>query len=38
VTDAASQAVVDTIAELPTAAGDRPIEPVVLESVDIVTA
>ena len=36
VADDASKAVVDTIAEVPTAAGDRPIEPVVLESIDIV--
>ena len=36
VADDASKAVVDTIADVPTAAGDRPIEPVVLESVDIV--
>ena len=37
VTDDASKAVVDTISELPTAAGDRPVEPVVLQSVDVVT-
>jgi peptidyl-prolyl cis-trans isomerase A (cyclophilin A) len=36
VTDDASKAVVDTISELPTAAGDRPIEPVVIESIDVV--
>ena len=38
VADDASKAVVDTIAEVPTAAGDRPIEPVVLQSVDIAAA
>ncbi|MFV0373486.1 peptidylprolyl isomerase [Microbacterium sp.] len=37
VADDASRAVVDTISKVPTAAGDRPIEPVVLSSVDIVT-
>ncbi|HWI32623.1 MAG TPA: peptidylprolyl isomerase [Microbacterium sp.] len=31
-----SKAVVDAIAAVPTAAGDRPIEPVVLESIDVV--
>ncbi len=36
VADDASKAVVDAIAAVPTAAGDRPIEPVVLQSVDIV--
>src|SRR6187549_473347 len=36
VADDASKAVVDAIVDVPTAAGDRPIEPVVLESVDIV--
>ena len=30
--------VVDAIASVPTAAGDKPIEPVVLQSVDIVAA
>src|SRR6478609_1559543 len=35
VADDASKAVVDTIAEVPTAAGDRPVEPVVIESIDI---
>ena len=35
VADDASKAVVDKIADVPTAAGDRPIEPVVLESIDI---
>ncbi len=38
VADDASRAVVDAIAAVPTAAGDRPIEPVVLQSVDIVAA
>ena len=37
VADDASKAVVDTISALPTAAGDRPIEPVVIESIDIVS-
>ncbi len=36
VADAESRAVVDEIASVPTGAGDRPIEPVVLHSVDIV--
>ena len=36
VADDASKAVVDTISEVPTAAGDRPIEPVVIQSIDIV--
>jgi len=36
VVDDSSKAVVDTISELPTAAGDRPIEPVVIESIDVV--
>jgi len=35
VADDASRAVVDAIAAVPTGAGDRPIEPVVLQSVDI---
>ena len=37
VADDPSKAVVDKIAEVPTAAGDRPIEPVVIESIDIDT-
>ena len=37
VADDASRAVVDAIAAVPTGAGDRPIEPVVIESIDIVT-
>jgi peptidyl-prolyl cis-trans isomerase A (cyclophilin A) len=36
VADDASRAVVDAIAAVPTAAGDRPIEPVVLTSIDVV--
>ncbi|MAP64100.1 MAG: peptidylprolyl isomerase [Microbacterium sp.] len=36
VADEDSKKVVDAISKVPTAAGDRPIEPVVLESVDIV--
>lgn len=36
VADDASKKVVDAISKVPTAAGDRPIEPVVLESVDVV--
>ncbi|WP_439591185.1 peptidylprolyl isomerase [Microbacterium sp.] len=36
VADDASKAVVDALGAVPTAAGDRPIEPVVLQSVDIV--
>ena len=36
VEDADSRAVVDAIAAVPTGAGDRPIEPVVLKSVDVV--
>jgi peptidyl-prolyl cis-trans isomerase A (cyclophilin A) len=35
VADDASKAVVDAIAAVPTAAGDRPIEPVVISSIDI---
>ncbi len=35
VADDASRAVVDAIAAVPTAAGDRPIEPVVISSIDI---
>ena len=38
VADDASRAVVDAIAKVPTAAGDRPVEPVVIESIDVVTA
>ena len=38
VADDASRAVVDALGAVPTAAGDRPIEPVVLQSVDIVAA
>ncbi len=38
VADDASKAVVDAIGSVPTAAGDRPIEPVVLQSIDIVAA
>ncbi len=38
VADDASKAVVDAISAVPTAAGDRPIEPVVLQSIDIVAA
>ena len=38
VADEASKKVVDAIAAVPTAAGDRPIEPVVLQSIDIVAA
>lgn len=37
VADADSRAVVDAIAQVPTAAGDRPVEPVVIESIDVVT-
>jgi peptidyl-prolyl cis-trans isomerase A (cyclophilin A) len=36
VADDASRAVVDAISQVPTGAQDRPIEPVVLESIDIV--
>ncbi|MCR2794224.1 peptidylprolyl isomerase [Microbacterium sp. zg.Y625] len=35
VADDASRAVVDEIAKVPTAAGDRPVEPVVISSIDI---
>ncbi|MFJ6651757.1 peptidylprolyl isomerase [Microbacterium sp. NPDC091313] len=35
VADDASKAVVDAIAAVPTAAGDRPIEPVVISSIDV---
>ncbi len=35
VADDASRAVVDAIAKVPTAAGDRPVEPVVISSIDI---
>lgn len=38
VADDASKAVVDALGAVPTAAGDRPIEPVVLQSIDIVAA
>lgn len=38
VADDASRAVVDAIAAVPTGAGDRPIEPVVISSIDIATA
>lgn len=38
VADDASRAVVDAIGAVPTAAGDRPIEPVVLHSIDVVAA
>lgn len=38
VADAESRAIVDKIAAVPTGAGDRPIEPVVLESIDITEA
>jgi len=38
VADAASRAVVDAISAVPTGAGDRPIEPVVLESIDVTAA
>jgi peptidyl-prolyl cis-trans isomerase A (cyclophilin A) len=38
VADDASKAVVDAIAAVPTAAGDRPIEPVVISSIDVVDA
>ena len=37
VADDASRAVVDAIAAVPTGAGDRPIEPVVVSTIDIVT-
>jgi len=38
VADEASQKVVDDIATVPTGAGDRPVEPVVIETVEIVGA
>ena len=38
VADDASRQVVDKISAVPTAAGDRPIEPVVLQSIDVVAA
>ena len=38
VADDASRGVVDTIAQVPTTAGDRPIEPVVIDSIDVVAA
>jgi peptidyl-prolyl cis-trans isomerase A (cyclophilin A) len=37
VVDDASRAVVDAISAVPTGAGDRPIEPVVLHSIDVVS-
>jgi peptidyl-prolyl cis-trans isomerase A (cyclophilin A) len=37
VADDASKAVVDAIAAVPTGAGDRPIEPVVISSIDVVS-
>lgn len=37
IADAASREVVDALGAVPTGAGDRPIEPVVLQSIDIVT-
>ena len=37
VADDASRKVVDTIGAVPTAAGDRPIEPVVISSIDVVS-
>ncbi|MGO1560778.1 MAG: peptidylprolyl isomerase, partial [Actinomycetaceae bacterium] len=36
VTDDESKKVVDAISAVPTGAGDRPVEPVVIESVEIV--
>ena len=38
VADDASRAVVDAIAAVPTGPGDRPIEPVVISSIDVATA
>ncbi|MFT4210399.1 MAG: peptidylprolyl isomerase [Microbacterium sp.] len=38
VADADSRAVVDAIAAVPTGAGDRPVEPVVISSIDIAAA
>ncbi|MFK3677298.1 peptidylprolyl isomerase [Microbacterium sp. NPDC090218] len=38
VADDASKAVVDAIGAVPTGSGDRPVEPVVLQSIDIVAA
>jgi peptidyl-prolyl cis-trans isomerase A (cyclophilin A) len=38
VADDASRQVVDTISAVPTGAADRPVEPVVIESIDIVAA
>jgi peptidyl-prolyl cis-trans isomerase A (cyclophilin A) len=38
VADDASRQIVDTIGAVPTGAGDRPVEPVILESIDIVAA
>ncbi|MFL2000778.1 MULTISPECIES: peptidylprolyl isomerase [unclassified Microbacterium] len=37
VADDASKAVVDAIAAVPTGAGDRPVEPVVISSIDVVS-
>jgi len=37
VADDASRAVVDAIAAVPTGAGDRPVEPVVISTIDVVT-
>ncbi len=37
VADDDSRAVVDTIASVPTAAGDRPVDPVVISSIDVVS-
>ncbi len=36
VTDADSRAVIDAISAVPTGAGDRPVEPVILHSIDVV--
>lgn len=38
VADEASRAVVDAISAVPTAAGDRPVEPVVISSIDVAAA
>ncbi|MDF2492809.1 MAG: peptidylprolyl isomerase [Microbacterium sp.] len=37
VADDASRAVVDAIAKVPTGAGDRPVQPVVISTIDVVT-
>jgi len=37
VADDSSKAVVDAIAAVPTGAGDRPVEPVVISSIDVVS-